>query len=138
MRPFYRYYPSFAKLILSCCFVCFVLISQAQNITRLQWKLHPQSETTGDGAQVSSPAFNTVNWINAVVPGTVFYSYVKAGKEKDPDYGENIYQVDKSRYNRPFWYRTEFAAPKLEKGKRLWLKFNGINKTADIYFNGQH
>jgi hypothetical protein len=62
---------------------------------------------------------------------------VKAGKEKNPDYADNVYQVDKSKYNRPFWYRTEFTAPRLE-GKRLWLKFNGINKIAEIYFNGQY
>jgi hypothetical protein len=138
MSPFYCYYHRSAKLILTWGFAFFMLTSHAQDLTDLQWKLHPQSETSGDCTQVSLPAFNTSGWINAIVPGTVFYSYVKAGREKNPDYGENIYQVDKSKYNRPFWYRAEFTAPKLEKGKRLWLKFNGINKIAEIYFNGQH
>jgi len=142
MGLFYYHRDTYAKLFfaivtgIACLFMA--ASAPAQNITKLQWKLNPQIETTGTGAQVSSASFKTTGWINALVPGTVFYSYVKAGKEKDPDYAENIYLVDKSKYDRQFWYRTEFTAPHLEKGKRLWLKFNGINKIAEIYFNGQH
>src|SRR6185312_2417370 len=143
MRIFYYHRDTLAKLFLAVTislafFFLFPAGSMAQVSTHLQWKLNPQSETSGTGSQVSSPGFKTTGWINAVVPGTVFYSYVKAGNEKDPDYAENIYQVDKAKYNRPYWYRTEFVAPHLEKGKRLWLKFNGINKIAEVYFNGQH
>lgn len=139
------YYPrnTFATLVFTVVtsFACLFLVpafAAAQDTIHLHWVLNPQSETSGNGIQVSSPGFKTNDWINAVVPGTVFYSYVKAGKEKDPDYAENIYQVDKSKYNRPYWYRTEFITPHLDKGKRLWLKFNGINKIAEIYFNGRH
>jgi hypothetical protein len=131
---------SFAKYALIGCTCLFLspIFALAQNGINLRWKLNPQSETTGNSVQVSSPAFKTTNWIKAIVPGTVFYSYVKAGKEKDPDYADNINKVDKAKYNRPYWYRAEFVVPKLDKDKRLWLKFNGINKTAEIYFNGQH
>ncbi len=40
--------------------------------------------------------------MNAQVPRTVFCSYVLAGKEKDPNYGDNIYQVDLKKYDRCF------------------------------------
>jgi hypothetical protein len=143
MRSLYYYRDTLATFVFTVVtgFACLCLapaFAVAQDNIHLHWILNPQSETSGTGRQVSSPGFRTTGWINAVVPGTVFYSYVKAGKEKDPDYAENIYQVDKSKYNRPYWYRTEFIAPQLDKGKRLWLKFNGINKIGEIYFNGRH
>ncbi|HEX3386269.1 MAG TPA: hypothetical protein VHS53_13810, partial [Mucilaginibacter sp.] len=136
MKLFYHYRDTFYKFILNitagcACLLLSVTSALAQDGAHLQWKLNPQSETAGTGLQVSVPGFKSAGWINAVVPGTVFYSYVKAGKEKDPDYADNIYHVDNSKYDRPFWYRTEFSAPQLQKDKRLWLKFNGINKTAE-------
>ncbi|MDB5086926.1 MAG: hypothetical protein JWR09_920 [Mucilaginibacter sp.] len=111
--------------------------SNAQAIV-LKWKLHPQGGNTYSIKQLSTPGLNTSGWINAVVPGTVFYAYVKAGKESDPDYAENIYKVDKAKYERPFWYRTEFSAKNFAPGKRIWLNFNGIHKRGEIYLNGNH
>lgn len=104
---------------------------------QLTWKISPQAETKGQAAEIATAGFNDNNWVPGIVPGTVFYAYVKAGKELDPDFAENIYKVDKAKYNRPFWYRTEFATPALKKNQRLWLKFNGVNKYATIYFNGK-
>ncbi|HEY4784956.1 MAG TPA: sugar-binding domain-containing protein [Bacteroidales bacterium] len=104
----------------------------------LQWKLMAQSDVSGDGEKISSPGFQSEGWINAVVPGTVFYSYVVAGKESNPDFADNIYKVDHAKYNKPYWYRAEFTAPLLSSDKRLWLSFNGIHKIAEIYVNGHH
>ncbi|HEY8916716.1 MAG TPA: sugar-binding domain-containing protein, partial [Chitinophaga sp.] len=104
----------------------------------LHWKAFPQAAVREQAAAVASPGFPDRDWVPAIVPGTVFYAYVKAGLEKDPDYADNIYQVDAAKYNRPFWYRTEFPAIAVQRQQRVWLKFNGINKYADIYFNGKH
>lgn len=101
---------------------------------QLHWKISPQQ---GLPSLIATAGFPDKDWVPAVVPGTVFYSYVKAGKEKDPDYGDNIYTVDKEKYNRPFWYRAEFPAMTVKNNQRVWLKFNGINKYADIWFNGK-
>jgi hypothetical protein len=125
----------FSPLIIILLF--FQNMSNAQ-MTVLKWKLYPQEENTYSLKQLSTPGLNINSWINAVVPGTVFYSYVKAGKESDPDYAENIYKVDKAKYNRPFWYRTEFSAKNSAPGKRIWLNFNGIHKRGEIYLNGNH
>jgi hypothetical protein len=140
-----------AKSILTCmksviltaftCCLFFLLISPAnaqQSIVKLSWKLAPKNDALYTSDQVSTDGFITKDWINAVVPGTVFYSYVAAGKEKNPDYAENIYKVDTARYNRPFWYRTEFSGAALPAGKRIWLNFAGINKRGEIYMNGHH
>ncbi|TAN11096.1 MAG: hypothetical protein EPN37_17905 [Chitinophagaceae bacterium] len=80
--------------------------------------------------------YNTAGWVKAVVPGTVFTSYVDAGLEKDPNYGDNIYKVDKSKYYRNFWYRATFTTPAYEEGKKVWLNFEGINRKGIVFFNG--
>ncbi|RFZ94891.1 beta-mannosidase [Mucilaginibacter conchicola] len=108
----------------------------AQTTAPLKWKLFPQSAGKFTGADVSSPGFTNAQWIDGIVPGTVFYAYVKAGKEANPDYSENIYKVDKAKYNQPYWYRAEFSAK--PSGKRIWLNFNGVHKRAEVYFNGKH
>jgi hypothetical protein len=104
---------------------------------QLHWKISPQHGLQSQPSAIATAGFPDKDWIPAVVPGTIFYSYVKAGKEKDPDYADNIYNVDKEKYNQPFWYRAEIPAIMVKNNQRVWLKFNGINKYADIYFNGK-
>ena len=131
--------PTFRLIALVICFALLKISANAQNnvFTHLKWKLMPQSDAY-TATQVSTAGFHTGNWIDAVVPGTVFYSYVIAGKESNPDYADNIYKVDKAKYNKPYWYRTEFSGKGLLAGKRMWLNFNGVNKRAEVYFNGRH
>ncbi|MGI4751448.1 MAG: glycoside hydrolase family 2 protein [Janthinobacterium lividum] len=123
-------------------FVCLFLFRPLANsqkvIAHLNWKLAAQNDVQAKADQISQPNFNSNSWINAVVPGTVFYSYVVAGKEQNPDYADNIYKVDKGKYNRAFWYRTTFTAKNIFSQNRIWLNFNGINKRAEIYLNGHH
>lgn len=77
-------------------------------------------------------------YVKGVVPGTVFTAYVEAGIVPDPNYADNIYKVDETFYNRPFWYRTEFELPdSYSEGKRVWLHFDNTNRFADFYFNGE-
>lgn len=85
----------------------FSLNSEDGNVV---WKIFPQAETPMSGEKLSSG--NTVkNAVTGIVPGTVFASYVRAGKEPCPEYGDNIYKVDEALYNRPFWYITSFRLP---------------------------
>lgn len=67
------------------------------------WKLIPQSEIGKDSLQIFKGDYNTAAWVKAVVPGAVFTSYVEAGLEKDPNWADNIYKVDKKKYDRNFW-----------------------------------
>ena len=77
------------------------------------WSVAPQAEVSGAGEQISAPGFTTDKWVKASVPGTVLTAYVAAGIEKEPTYGDNAYKIDKKKYNRNFWYRTEFKTPSL-------------------------
>jgi hypothetical protein len=108
---------------------------QSLNSDKAEWKLTPQSAIGKDSVQLYAYGYNTASWVKAVVPGSVFTSYVEAGLEKDPNFGDNIYQVDKSKYHRNFWYRTELEMMK-KSGETIWLNFEGINRKGEVFFNG--
>ena len=102
----------------------------------LNWRLAPATESDSAVA-ISSSGFDDSSWIPAVVPGTVFTSYVEAGLEKSPEFGDNIYKVDETFYNRPFWYRAHLNIPaRASSGSRVLLHFMNINRYADFWFNG--
>ena len=103
----------------------------------VNWQLKPQVETTDGIETLSSSDYNTSTWVKAIVPGTVFSAYVAAGKEEDPNFGDNIHRVDRSKYDRSFWYRTTFKVPDNFTQRLVWLNFNGVNRRAEIYLNGQ-
>jgi hypothetical protein len=98
------------------------------------WKVKAQSDVTGGAA--GSTGSDTANWVSAIVPGTVFASYVAAGLEKDPNFGDNIYKVDRSKYDRNFWYRTTFSVPASFTKHTVWLNFKGVNRKAEVFLNG--
>lgn len=100
------------------------------------WKVKPAA-TAPAAAQLQAANYDDKDWVTAVVPGTVFGSYVAAGLEKDPNFGDNIYKVDKSKYDRDFWYRTVFT-PAANQQEKQWLIFEGVNRKGDVFLNGQH
>jgi hypothetical protein len=102
---------------------------------QVTWKVKAQSEVA-DSTDIYKGGFNTSDWVKAVVPGTVFSSYVANGLEKDPNFGDNIYKVDKRKYDRNIWYRTEFNTPANFNRQKIWLNFKGINRKAEIFLNG--
>ncbi|BCM92516.1 exo-beta-D-glucosaminidase [Abditibacteriota bacterium] len=105
----------------------------------IQWKVEPQSVVGDDSSALFAANYDTTQWVAAQVPGTAFTSYVTAGLEKDPNFGDNIYRVDKTKYDRDFWYRAQFRTPTqlgATAGKKVWLNFEGINRKGDVYFNG--
>ena len=101
------------------------------------WKVAPLAEVAAPGEQVSMPGYNDRAWVGAQVPGTVFGSYVRAGLEKEPTYSDNITKVDRAKYDRDFWYRTEFIGPAAGRAGKLWLNFDGVNRDADVFVNGK-
>jgi hypothetical protein len=121
----------------------FVSQSKAQSIFSLDntdgqisWKVKPQADVKGDSINVMKPDYNTSNWVDAVVPGTVFTSYVNAGLEKDPNFADNVWQVERKKYDRSFWYRTEFRIPENFSKEYIWLNFRGVNRRGQVFLNG--
>jgi hypothetical protein len=109
------------------------------NSTSAEWRLCPQADLKNiTGSKVSTVGFKMKNDIKGLVPGVVFSAYVAAGKEKDPNFGTNIIDVDEAFYNRPFWYRTEIRLPKgIKQEQKIWLCFDNTNRYADVWVNGR-
>lgn len=101
----------------------------------IKWKLKAQDEIGKDSVKIYSPHYDDAEWVSAVVPGSVFTAYVNAGIEKDPNWADNIYKVDHSKYNKNFWYRATFER-NIVKGETLWLNFEGINRKGEVFLNG--
>ncbi len=112
-------------------------ISLDSSNREISWKLKPESAVGSDSVNIFKSGYNTENWVKATVPGTVYGSYVEAGYEKDPNYADNIYNVDRAKYNFNFWYRTEFKVPSDFITEKLWLNFMGVNRDADVFLNGK-
>ena len=112
-------------------------ISLNSDNREIQWRVRPQSDVGPDSVNIYRPSYDDHGWVDGVVPGAVFTSYVSAGLEKDPNYADNIYRVDKEKYERNFWYRTTFATPaQKDLNGRLWLHFKGINRKGEVFLNG--
>ncbi|MBT1690467.1 galactose-binding domain-containing protein [Dawidia soli] len=129
--------------LLSMVFALLSFIVHAQtetiplNSADVEWQLTPQADIQKTGTEISTPGYKFPAPVKGVVPGVVFTAYVEAGKVPDPNYADNIWKVDETFYNRPFWYRTEFALPpSFVKRGRVWLHFDNTNRYADFYFNG--
>ena len=127
-------------------------ISLNSDNAAVQWKVRPQEEIGRDSVRLYKEGYDTRDWTTGVVPGIVFNAYVLAGQEKDPNYADNIYRVDAKKYDRNFWYRTEFATPaqaapaqaapaqasaaQAAPGTHIWLHFRGINRRGEVFLNG--
>ncbi len=101
------------------------------------WKLQRESLVHTNGETLSKPGFIDNDWIIATVPATVLVTYLNAGALPDPNFGDNQLLISDSYFYSDFWYRNEFTAPSVYKGKRMFLNFNGINWKAEVYLNGQ-
>ena len=55
------------------------------------WMMKKASDIKGTGAEISSINFNTDNWAEAIVPGTVLTNLVEQKVYPEPYYGQNNY-----------------------------------------------
>lgn len=133
------------SVLLFCLTLC-LFTGYAQNIRlslnstnpQIAWEIKPQADLKSSGYELATPGFKMPDAVKGVVPGTVFTAYVDARLVAEPNYADNIWKVDESFYNRPFWYRTEFELPaSYVKGQHVWLHFDNTNRYADFYFNGE-
>lgn len=101
------------------------------------WKIARASEVSASGNQISTLAFDDMNWFPAVVPGTVLTSYMEADAVYEYNVDDNYKQHSDAFFTTNWWYRTVFKVDDAQKGKRIWLNFDAINWKADIYLNGK-
>ncbi len=103
------------------------------------WRMQDIAKAPEPGDVVSQPGFNAPGWFAATVPGTVLTTLVNDGVYPEPLYGENNRpdKIPESLCRTSYWYRTEFVVPRDYAGRRVWLNFDGINYTAEIWVNGR-
>jgi len=118
------------------------------------WQLQSSGKVDEAGATISTPKFIPKNWRVVSVPTTVVAALVKDKVYPNPDFGMNLrsfpgmnYPIGANFSNQPmaqdspfiipWWYRKSFEIPATDKGKTLWLRFNGINYRANIWLNGK-
>lgn len=133
-----------SRILLSFFLMALMLQSvEGQSVEKLHsgWKAKKASEVLVDGTVITGKDFQFYGWMNAVVPGTVLTTLLENGKVPDPFFGMNnelipdISQTGPAEYT--YWFYNEFDAPALTEGQQLWLRFRGINYSADVYLNGQ-
>ena len=105
------------------------------------WIAKRASEVPVDGTVVSSSEFKFYDWMEALVPGTVLTTLLHNKKVPDPFFGLNnelipdIYNTGAEYYT--FWFQNQFSLPELKPGAQVWLKFRGINYSANVFLNGR-
>ncbi|WP_262061552.1 discoidin domain-containing protein [Streptomyces sp. STR69] len=105
------------------------------------WRLTLDDWAGSDGTELSKSSFDTSSWLPATVPGTVLASLVDQGKLPDPVAGLNNLRVSEALSRHAWWYKRDFELPRglrTGAGRRIWLEFDGVNHTADIWLNGHH
>jgi len=128
-------------ILLALCALARLTSAQGGGVTSLNhtpWKLAPQPEVKETGEQISVPGFADEKWVTAHVPGTAFVDYLTAGLAvQDPQFGNNIGRADRKKYDRNYWYRTEFTVPAdYFQGGRIWLNLDGVHRDAEVFVNG--
>ena len=103
------------------------------------WQLQDAAKVPEDGSAIATAKYKPESWYAATVPGTVLTSLVNNGVYPEPLYGENNRpdKIPDSLSRTPYWYRTVFNVPKAYAGRRVWLNFEGINFSAQVWVNGR-
>ncbi len=71
------------------------------------------------------------------MPGTVLTTLVDRGVYPDPAVGLNNLSIPETLARQDYWYRTEFDTPAEAAGRQMWLTFNGVNYSAEVWVNGR-
>ena len=125
-----------------------------QNLNKKQmldknWFIASSKEVKGNGKAFSSAKFKPKSmpkgrpggqpngWYPAKMPSTVMAALQDNKVYPDPYFGENLSKIPKERFQCPWWYCTQFKAPADFSGKNIWLCFDGIVYSADIWLNGK-
>jgi hypothetical protein len=102
------------------------------------WQLQDAAKASETGAQISAAGFQPTGWYAATVPGTVLTTLVNNHVYPEPLYGENNRPeiIPESLARTSYWYRTTIKVPQSYAGRHIWLNFEGINYSAEVWVNG--
>jgi hypothetical protein len=101
------------------------------------WRLIDGNNLLAEGKNFHDNQYNTDQWFNAIVPGTVLTTLVESNVYPDPYFGLNNLSIPDTLSQTDWWYRIPFSISKDQLKKNAFLIFNGINYSADIWLNGK-
>jgi hypothetical protein len=116
-----------------------VPVPPPQVVIQTGWQLQDSSKVAQAAAETSSTGYKPSGWYSATVPGTVLTTLVNNHVYPEPLYGENSRPetIPDSLSRTSWWYRTELEIPRAYKNHHVWLNFDGINYSADVWVNGK-
>lgn len=89
-------------------------------------------------AAVAPEALPDSTWYKAKVPSTAMAVLMDNGVYPANLLDGNSYRnVDRSQFDSPWWWVTDFALPPLADGQHAALELDGISYRADVYVNGK-
>ena len=103
----------------------------------MQWLVQSSEKVSVGGEVLSTPAAKTEGWIKAKVPSTIMGVLTDNGIEKEALTANDYANIDKTRFEKSWWYRTTFEMPELKEGEHVLLDFDGICYRANVWLNGQ-
>lgn len=101
------------------------------------WELAESNIVNANMQSIFASNYNTKNWYDALVPGTVLSTLVQQGVYPDPYIGLNNMIIPDDLSRKDWWYRISFSAPAENQKKMVWLRLDGINYKADVWMNGK-
>jgi hypothetical protein len=102
------------------------------------WQLQDVAKAPQPAEKIAAAGFDTHGWYAATVPGTVLTSLVNDKVYPDPSYGENNRPeiTPESLCHTSYWYRTVMEIPADYASRHVWLNFEGINYSSEVWVNG--
>lgn len=138
-----------------------LVFSQAGKVRQVKltdFELQSSAVINAGGEEISLPGYISKDyWYPVKVPSTVLSALVANGVYPDPNMGLNNMLIpdasdefnkkydlerfsflpnDPNPWKKPYWYRTEFQVPAVDKGRHFQLIFKGINYRAAVWVNG--
>src|ERR1022692_1277131 len=124
--------------------------SDLANLGARGWQVHSSAGVTRRGARISRPGFRARGWLrvsndDAGAPGTEIEALLQNGRCPHVFFSDNMRKcfgfegaVGKdtvARFAVPWWWRTDFAAPR-RAGRDAKLIINGGIGAANVWVNG--
>ncbi|WP_129311253.1 exo-beta-D-glucosaminidase [Streptomyces sp. L2] len=99
------------------------------------YAIQSTAEVADPASAVSSPGYPAKGWYPAGPRSTVLAALLTDGVYADPFYSTNLQKIPKSRFQVPWWYRSDFTVE--DTGRRTYLDFSGVVSAADVYVDGR-
>ena len=105
--------------------------------SEMVWMVQSSEKVRVGGEVLSTQAAPTSGWIPAKVPSTIMGVLTGNSIEKEALTADDYAKIDKTQFEKSWWYRKTFNLPALKEGEHVLLGFDGISYRANVWLNGQ-